>query len=236
MIDLKHFNPTKARWLTKFSNIPTRFLGVEFSDLQVSTPIDIELWIDQVLDSQVIKKAGNLTTSGKGLLFDGGPGIGKTSFAVIAAEEVIYRLPDDLDAIASLFGYEGEFIRSRPIYYLTYPEFLTKKKATFDASGNEKYMLMQEIEGFHGRATDDSYNVRILILDDLGKEYGSAYDNAAFDEVLRARYDRALPTIVTTNVLLENWEAVYRSAMASFANEAFYRVPIIGIDQRGAKQ
>jgi hypothetical protein len=44
-----------------------------------------------------------------------------------------------------------------------------------------------------------------------------------------------LPTIVTTNVRLENWESQYSEAMASFANEAFIRVPILGSDLRGAQ-
>ena len=36
----------------------------------------------------------------------------------------------------------------------------------------------------------------------LGKEYGSKYDDSSFDEILRLRYDKSLPTIVTTNVAL----------------------------------
>ena len=73
------------------------------------------------------------------------------------------------------------------------------------------------------------------MIDDLGKEYGSKYDDTSFDEILRLRYDKALPTIVTTNVRLENWEAEYREAMASFAQEAFIRVPIVGADLRAAQ-
>jgi DNA replication protein DnaC len=123
----------------------------------------------------------------------------------------------------------------RPIYYMTYPEFLSKKKSTFDADHDEKREMMDDIEGLHGRSVYDWLNARVLVIDDLGKEYGSKYDDSSFDEILRARYDKSLPTIVTTNVKLENWEVKYSEAMASFAHEAFVRVPIVGSDQRGAK-
>jgi DNA replication protein DnaC len=89
-----------------------------------------------------------------------------------------------------------------------------------------------EMEGFHGRAKEDYLNVRILVLDDLGKEYGSKYDDSSFDEVLRARYDKGLPTIITTNVSREKWADEYSDAMGSFAYEAFTRVRIIGEDLR----
>lgn len=233
MIDLKTLHPMKRNWLLRTSNIPRRFLGMEFNDLRGKHPVEIDDWVNDVLDGKIIKQVGGLGTTGVGLLFDGGPGLGKTTHAVISAMTVIYRLPDE--TAHEVLAMQTEQMNSRPVYYLTYPEFLAKKKATFDAQGEEKIVLTQEIEGFHGRAKSDHLNVRILVLDDLGKEYGSQYDNAAFDEILRARYDRALPTIITTNVMLEKWETVYKSAMASFANEAFVRVPIVGSDQRGAK-
>ena len=89
-----------------------------------------------------------------------------------------------------------------------------------------------ELDGLHGRSKFDWLNVRILIIDDLGKEYGSKYDDTSFDEILRIRYDKGLPTIVTTNVLLEQWMDKYGEAMGSFANEAFIKVNMIGDDKR----
>jgi DNA replication protein DnaC len=118
---------------------------------------------------------------------------------------------------------------------MTYPEFLSRKKSTFDADPEDKRNMVYELDGLHGRSKFDWLNVRILVIDDLGKEYGSKYDDTSFDEILRLRYDKGLPTIVTTNVSLENWEAQYKEAMASFAHEAFVRVPIIGSDLRAAQ-
>ena len=118
---------------------------------------------------------------------------------------------------------------------MTYPEFLSRKKSTFDADPEDKRNMVYELDGLHGRSKFDWLNVRILVIDDLGKEYGSKYDDTSFDEILRLRYDKGLPTIVTTNVSLENWEAQYKEAMASFAQEAFVRVPILGSDLRAAQ-
>jgi DNA replication protein DnaC len=95
-----------------------------------------------------------------------------------------------------------------------------------EVDSDTKRELYEEMQGFHGRAKDDNLNVRILVLDDLGKEYGSKYVDASFDEILRARYDKGLPTIITTNVLREKWAAQYGEAMGSFAYEAFTRIQL----------
>jgi hypothetical protein len=44
--------------------------------------------------------------------------------------------------------------------------------------------------------------------------------------VLRTRFNKGLPTIVTTNIKLEDWAALYGDATESFANEAFVYIPI----------
>jgi len=227
----------KRHWILRNSNIPRRFMGLEPSDMITEFPPVVEEWLEDLGTGSVIKQVGGLGLTGVGLLFDGGPGLGKTTHAVVAAMEFIRRLPDD-DEAKNILKYNGNSdfgMVSRPIYYLTYPEFLARKKATFDADPDEKRELTREIDGFHGRAKEDWLNVRVLILDDLGKEYGSKYDDTSFDEILRSRYDRALPTIVTTNEMLENWSAKYSMAMASFANEAFHRVRLANKDLRKAR-
>jgi len=123
-------------------------------------------------------------------------------------------------------------MRARPIFYLTMTDLLWKKKAAFDADEDERKKLTYEMEGFHGRSTDDRMNVRVLVLDDLGKEYGSKYDSFSFDEILRYRYDRGLPTIVTTNTPRADWGSKYGPAMGSFVNEAFRRIELKGNDLR----
>jgi DNA replication protein DnaC len=235
--DIRELPSNKRHWLLRGSNIPRRFLGLEPADIVKKTgsfPDEIEDWLEQVIDGEVIKQVGGLGTTGVGLLFDGGPGLGKTTHAVTTLMEFVRRLPENDDAAKSILGISSENygMNSRPIYYMTFPEFLSRKKALIDADPDTRKELYREMEGFHGRAKEDHLNVRILVLDDLGKEYGSKYDDTSFDEILRSRYDKALPTIITTNVSREKWAAQYGEAMGSFAFEAFTRVRIMGEDLR----
>ena len=240
MYDINELSSLKRHWLTRTSNIPRRFFGLEPQDIVDRAgyfPNEVSTWIDDAVQGHVIKQIGNIGINGVGLLFDGGPGIGKTTHAVVAAMEFLRRLPDDdAEACKVLSANQKDYgLAFKPIYYMTYPEFLSRKKSTFDAMPDDNREATYELDGFHGRSKFDWLNVRVLVIDDLGKEYGSDYNDSSFDEILRLRYDKALPTIVTTNVRLENWEAVYKEAMASFANEAFVRVPIIGKDLRAAQ-
>lgn len=241
MYDIYDLSPMKRHWLLRTSNIPRRFLGLGKEDIAERVghfDDEIQYWIDDCLNAEIIRAIGGIATTGVGLLLDGSPGIGKTTHAVVAAMELIRQLPDDEAEMRRILGADPRDFGSnyRPIYYLTYPEFLSKKKASFDLDGEERREAYEEIQGFHGRSKLDWLNVRVLILDDLGKEYGSKYDDTSFDEVLRSRYDKALPTIVTTNVSLANWETKYGPAMASFANEAFRQIEIRNADLRGSSK
>jgi DNA replication protein DnaC len=233
--NLGDLSTLKRNWIFNRSNIPRRFMGMDRGDIVArngSFPEIIDEWLELAWEGQVIRNIGGISTTGVGLLFDGEPGRGKTTHAVTALMEFVRLMPEDkMERILSIpSGLSPSDMR--PIYYLTFPEFLSRKKALIDASEDERPDLYREMEGFHGRAKEDWLNVRVLVLDDLGKEYGSKYDNTSFDEILRARYDKALPTIITTNVNRDNWKDQYGSAMGSFVHEAFHRVPLLGKDLR----
>lgn len=236
----KQLSSLKRHWITKNSNIPSRFFGMTPQDVVERTgkfAPQIDMWLDQVLEGKVIKSIGGLGTTGVGLLFDGDPGLGKTTHAVLSLLEFVRRLPDAKDEANAILKYEqGEYgFDARPVYYMTFPEFLHRKKAMIDASPEDRRTMQLEMDGLHGRCVDDYLNVRILVLDDLGKEYGSEYNVAGFDEVLRSRYDKALPTIITTNTPRDRWSIKYGEAMGSFVYEAFKRVIIGEKDLRRTK-
>lgn len=229
----------KRHWLLRNSNIPPRFIGVgrEFITESSGTyPTEIDEWLTLVTEGNIIKRIGGLGTTGVGLLFDGDPGRGKTTHAVSIIQEFIRAIPDDDSEAKRILGVAASDtygVGLKVALYLTFPEFLSRKKSLIDADSESRRELHNVIEGYHGRSNYDWLNVRLLVLDDLGKEYGSKYDNTSFDEVLRSRYDRGLPTIITTNTPLENWESTYGRPMASFAKEAFIRVPLGSTDLRG---
>ena len=235
--DLRTLNFTKRHWLMTESNIPHRFLGMQPADVEERVGVfatEIEDWIEDVLAGKVIKTVGGLGKTGVGLLFDGAPGLGKTTHAVLALTELVRNLPDDPAQSRELLRYSAQDygIKSRPVYYMTVPDFIYRKKAMIDADPDQRKELGYILEGLHGRSTYDHLNVRVLVLDDLGKELSSDYNVAGFDELLRSRYDKGLPTIVTTNLTREQWGRKYGDAMGSFVYEAFNRVIIGSKDLR----
>lgn len=237
MYDIAALPPLKRHWIAKTSNIPRRYHGFDYDSIREdlgSVPEVLTKWLEDVLAGDVILNSGGLGTTGVGLLFDGSPGRGKTTHAVTTLVEFVRGLPDDSEAAAKLLHcrLEDYSISMRPIYYLTMTDLLYKKKLSFDADSAERKALHLEMEGFHGRADDDRFNVRLLLLDDAGKEYGSKYDDFSFDDILRARYDKGLPTIITTNRERESWGAQYSDSMGSFVHEAFRRVKLGGEDLR----
>jgi DNA replication protein DnaC len=191
----------------------------------------VENWVQDVVSGQVIRNPGSATT-GRGLLFSGPPGLGKTTTAVVAAMEVLRRV--EASERKAVLGYSDSdmSLRCRPVYYLTLIDYLRQRKASFSASGAEYAQMTDELDGYLGIAKNDRLNVRVLVLDDINKQYGSEYDDHSFDAILRTRYDRALPTIITTNVPANLWAAKYGTVMESFFNEAFVPVEVHGVDLR----
>ena len=122
----KALSSLKRHWIIKNSNIPSRVFGKTPQDVVVRTgkfAPQIDSWLTQVLEGKVIKNVGGLGTTGVGLLFDGDPGLGKTTHAVLSLLELIRRLPDDKAEANKILQYEqGEYgFDARPVYYLTFP-------------------------------------------------------------------------------------------------------------------
>lgn len=78
--------------------------------------------------------------------------------------------------------------------------------------------------------------VPLLVWDDQGKEYesGSGWVGAENYRILRERFDRHRPTLITTNVPLPEWSDKYEGSMFSFLHEAFDAAAIGGMDWRRA--
>jgi len=219
--------PIRRRTWLQIANIPNKYLGWSLDDCQYG-PQDglkrIRGWIERVSKGQVIRASG-MPSSGLGMLITGEPGHGKTTVAVAAIQDMIRTF--SLENFASQSG----SVLVRPVYFITFAELLDLKGKTMEDEQNPEDN--QLFSGILGESKDDAYNIRVLIIDDLGKEHMSAsgWQKNMFHHVLRTRYSKGLPTIVTTNSSLSSWESVYGNATASFAKEAF--AEITWVSQRG---
>jgi len=208
--------PVRRRSWVQVAGLPKARMGWELSDCKEITKNDMSLakaWIDKVRDGSVIRAEGK-KTCGKGLLLVGEPGHGKTTFALAIIQEMIRTFP--LDA----FSVESNKALVTPCYFATFNDIIDLKGALMGEHTDEQERLFL---GMHGECKDDAYNVRVLVIDDVGKEHtsGTGWQRSMLHHLLRTRFNNGLPTIITTNLAVDAWDAAYGNATESFIREAF---------------
>jgi DNA replication protein DnaC len=207
MYKLDELSPT-VRHQILTSGIPFKSIGMEFSDLEdTNAKATVQKWVSTVQAGGVIKSPGS-PLAGLGLLLVGSPGHGKTTLASVALQELIRTIPGDL--------------RNPVGAFMDYPKLLRLKKSTWSEEDEKVDIFLKKVYGDAGAS-----NLGVFVLDDIGKEYrtASGWAENVFDELLRSRYNAGLPTIITTNVELAEWDK-YGPAMESFAHEAFVNVAV----------
>lgn len=153
-------------------------------------------------------------SAGKGLLLVGPPGRGKSyvGCAVLRSLPSKYRY-----RFATLKG----FIR---LNQRSFSEQSAWEKG-YDAEAYERWRKIQKLLNRLRNEYD------FLLIDDVGKEYrtSSNFAENEFDYLLRHRYDRGLPTLMTSNVPLDQWVETYGEAMHSFVHECVYLIDMNGL-------
>ena len=220
MFTLDDLKVRRKAWV-KSAVIPSNRIGWTLSDCVDTDPEDIktiQVWMDAVKNGKIIRSEGT-KTCGRGLLLCGLPGRGKTTLALSLIQEMMTQFPIEA------FCPPESGVVIRPCYFTTFNDLLDLKGALMDSPTQEQETLFY---GMLGECLNDSYNIRVLIIDDLGKEHSSlsGWQKNMLHHVLRTRFNRGLPTIVTTNIELKNWSGLYGDATESFANEAFVYMPI----------
>lgn len=156
-------------------------------------------------------------TDGKGLMLVGPPGTGKTLLAGVVlreAHEANYRC--------------GFFLTANYLKLLRDMMALEQLGAAGDPVAQEKWHAKNDLHDKIRSRYD------FIVLDDVGKEHAtrSAWAEDELDLLLRHRYNRGLPTIITSNQRVSEWGFRYSDSMESFLAEAFVPVVAIGDDYR----
>lgn len=208
--------PIRRKSWVKIAAIPPAKLGWELTDCtDVPEPVlkQVKTWLNGLYKGKVLRAEGQ-ETCGVGLMLYGLPGRGKTTVANTLIQEIIRNISPEVIGMGP-----GKAV-SRLARFITYNSLLDLKGSIMDNHDSDEELLYN---GILGEAVDDAYNVRVLVLDDVGKEHASAsgWQKNMLHHVLRTRFNNGLPTIVTTNIRIDDWEAHYGSATQSFVHEAF---------------
>ena len=225
MFKLEQFEKKVRRqsWL-QIANIPKNRFGWTLSDC-TDTPKtvlkDVSEWFEAVREGQIVQ-AIEYPDCGRGVLFFGEPGRGKTTLALAIIQEMITTFPIEA------FGPTKNGVLIRPCYFSTFNDILDLKgKLMEEHTESEETLYL----GMLGDCKDPAYNIRVLVIDDIGKEHTSlsGWQKNMLHHVLRTRFNNGLPTIVTTNIKPANWGASYGDATGSFIKEAFLDITVSGL-------
>ena len=223
MINIDDLPVRRKSWI-KIADIPRARVGWELSDCEAITPNDllsVKRWIEKVKQGEVIRADGK-KSCGRGLLLVGQPGHGKTTLAIAIIQEMMRTFP--LEA----FGVNAGRVLVKPCYFATFNSIIALKGELIGGGTDDQERLFL---GMHGECDDDAYNIRVLVVDDVGKEHtsGSGWQRTMLHDILRSRFNNGLPTIVTTNLPVKSWEGAYGGATESFINEAFATIELESI-------
>jgi DNA replication protein DnaC len=221
MYKLEDVKVRRRSWL-QIASIPKSRLGWTLADCTDAPKAPLETlkrWLTGVSEGKVILNVGS-PSCGRGVLIYGQPGRGKTTLALAAIQDMMLNFPITAFAVP-----EGKVL-IRPCYFVTFNGVLDLKGQLIGDGDLEDEQRLYD--GMLGNCKEDAYNIRVLIIDDVGKEHASlsGWQSNMLHHILRTRFNNGLPTIVTTNLARVDWAETYGEATGSFVKEAFIYIPI----------
>jgi len=197
-------------------NIPKRLHTLRLGQSEGESPVSAD-FVENLADHYVTSKREiadypPMAGIGRGLAYVGPPGSGKTTEATKTLIEIYYT-------------------HNLPVFFITFAGYISMRKEQWGLNNRpgteDRWSDIQS-------TIDSVKNTPVLLLDDVGKEMDGVSGFAAkeLDLLLRQRHADALPTIVTTNIPLSQWDTTYNASMGSFAREAFTRIVMADKDRR----
>lgn len=148
--------------------------------------------------------AANFRANSPSLLFKGGTGLGKTHLSLAIAGAAIEK------GYGVIYGSAQSFA-------------LSLERERFDRRDTDRE---------EGGAYERLLACDLLILDDLGTEFPSAYVNAALYDILNTRLLAEKPTIISTNLTMQELEQRYSQRFASRIAGSYGTLEFLGRDVR----
>lgn len=152
------------------------------------------------------KYAENFSTDSHSLLFQGGPGLGKTHLSLAIAKS----------AINNGFG----------VIYVSAPAILSKLE-------NERFGNRDNPDDDTERLI---MNCDLLIIDDLGTEFSTKFTVSAIYNIINSRMISSKPTIISTNLTVKELQEKYNIRTVSRIIGMLDRVEFVGTDIRQIKR
>lgn len=229
----KQLNPPSQKSLRsayKAAQIPKRFRTITLEDYEEQGGDEeaveaVRAYLDNL---HIYMGKGDLRDNprvGRGLLLWGEPGHGKSLLAAILARTLI-----DMNLSGAL-KYREKFV-----HYTTYPEMVKThlNKIALERRQEQNEEDIEKLRELESLVEFYSKQFFFLVIDDVGKEHTtrSNWVESELDYILRTRFDRAKPTIITSNNRPEDWTTKYSEAMGSFIQEAYISVEVDSRDFR----
>lgn len=202
--------------------IPAQHQRVEWAALGHDGPIEaVHRWADEYPDAWLNTEAAKPERIGRGLLLYGSAGTGKTTAASLALRKVIDH------------RHNGWFIPAPSLEQLLHDRMdlssLLRKVDMVEPEAQVRFEAITE------RMTKARRNYYVVVIDDWGRERSaSAFLQDFIEGLVRERYNRGLPTIITTNLDVDGIEERYGVQWLSFVRQAFVMVDFGKRDHRRA--
>lgn len=194
--------------LLSSTNVPAPFRNTLLDDYDVKWPRARRSAFRQV-------EEWDPSDSKPALLLEGAPNRAKTMLAAGLLNE--YHKP----LTSSVTGSALTQLRQEklPIYFIQLAEFIDLHLRTFRLHDQVMKSLVQPDEYLEidQLLQDLKVRVKVLVIDDVGKEHHTAtgFAEDAFDLLVRTRHNNGLTTIYTSNLKVQQWGSTYSDSMAS---------------------
>ena len=152
------------------------------------------------------KYAEEFSLSSQSLLLCGKPGLGKTHLSIAIAMKVI----------------DKEF----DVLYSPFHSLLSALEASRFGKGSDDFQ----------NSIEPITKCELLVLDDLGSEFSTSFSVAALYDIINTRQLYSLPTIINTNLTIDELTARYGERISSRLIGGYRVIPFAGQDIRLKKK